>query len=110
MSFFTRAVVGLAIVAGIVHVFKKDLRKIARVLQKPAENFVADVRKELGDQPADGAVGAAPPPSALSGSDSSALNHPPLPPPHVLTGATPAPPAAPEKQSTDAGRKSEELR
>ena len=47
MSFFTRTVIGLAIAAGIVHVFKKDLRKLAQVLQKPTETFVKDVRKGL---------------------------------------------------------------
>ena len=49
MSFFTRAVVGIALVAGVLHVFRKDVQKIARALQKPAENFVKDVRKELDD-------------------------------------------------------------
>jgi hypothetical protein len=47
MSFFTRTVIGLALVAGVVHVFRKDLAKIGRVLQKPAENFVKEVKKEL---------------------------------------------------------------
>jgi len=47
MSFFTRTVIGLALVAGVVHVFRKDLQKLARVVQKPAETFVKEVKREL---------------------------------------------------------------
>ena len=85
MSFFTRTVVGLALLAGVVHVFRKDLQKVARVLQRPAENFVRDVRSELAARP----PGAeAPPPLAPpEGAISEALAKAQAP--------TPAPPAEP---------------
>ncbi len=47
MSFFGRVLVTAAVVAGVVHVFRRDLRRIVGVLQKPAAAFLTDVRREL---------------------------------------------------------------
>ena len=51
MSFFGRVVLTAAVVAGVVHVFRRDLKRIIGVLQKPAATFLADVRKELDSTP-----------------------------------------------------------
>lgn len=53
---FQRAVVFLALVGAGVHFFRKDLQKVARVLQKPAENFVKDVKRELETTKAKGSA------------------------------------------------------
>lgn len=37
----------IALIAGAVHVFRKDLFKIAGVLKRPAQNFVKDVQDEM---------------------------------------------------------------
>lgn len=47
MSFFFRTVVGLAIVAGTVRIFRKDIARIVETLRGPAQTFVKDVRREL---------------------------------------------------------------
>jgi uncharacterized protein HemX len=70
MSFFTRALVGAALVAGIVHVFRKDLQKVAKVLQKPAENFVKEVKKELDATSAQKVAGSLP--TAAAGGEGAA--------------------------------------
>ena len=51
MSFFGRVVLTAAVVAGVVHVFRRDLKRIIGVLQKPTATFLADVRKELDATP-----------------------------------------------------------
>lgn len=70
MSGFTRLVVGAALIAGIVHVFRKDLQKVAKVLQKPAKNFVKEVKKELDTNAAQKAVGSI---GATGSSEASAV-------------------------------------
>ena len=47
MSFFTRTALVVALVAGAVHVFRKDIVKIAGVIKRPAQNFVKDVQDEM---------------------------------------------------------------
>lgn len=71
MSFLTRALVGAALVAGVVHVFRKDLQKVAKVLQKPAENFVKEVKKELDATSAQKVAGSLPT-AAASGEGAAA--------------------------------------
>ena len=47
MSFFMRTVVGLAIVAGVVRIFRKDISRIVETLRGPTTNFIKEVRQEL---------------------------------------------------------------
>jgi len=47
MSFFGRALLTAAVVAGVVHVFRRDIRRILVALQKPTETFLSEVKKEL---------------------------------------------------------------
>ena len=56
---FSRTVVVLALLGAGVHFFRKDLTKLARVLQKPAENFVKEVKRELDAPSAQGAASKA---------------------------------------------------
>ena len=51
MSFFGRVVLTAAVVAGVIHVFRRDLKRIVGVLQKPTATFLADVRRELESSP-----------------------------------------------------------
>lgn len=50
MSFFGRAVLTIAVVAGVAHVFRRDLRRILGALQKPTEKFISEVKRELEDK------------------------------------------------------------
>jgi hypothetical protein len=50
MSFFGRAVLTIAVVAGVAHVFRRDLRRILGALQKPTEQFISEVKRELEDK------------------------------------------------------------
>jgi hypothetical protein len=50
MSFFMRGAVVLALVAGAVHVFRKDLVRISSALRGPAQNFVKEVSAEMQKQ------------------------------------------------------------
>ena len=47
MSFFGRALLTAAVVAGVVHVFRRDIKRILGALQKPTETFISEVKKEL---------------------------------------------------------------
>jgi hypothetical protein len=68
MSMFSRTVVVLALLGAGVHFFRKDLQKLARVLQKPAENFVKEVKRELDTTPSgQGAAAASKAADAISG-------------------------------------------
>ena len=44
---FGRIIITAAVVAGVVHVFRRDLRRIVGALQKPTATFLADVKREL---------------------------------------------------------------
>lgn len=64
MSFFMRTALVVGLVAGAVHVFRKDLVKIAGVLRKPAQNFVKEVQTEMkAAQPSLPTTAVPPPPS-----------------------------------------------
>lgn len=56
MSFFVRSALSVAIVLGVVHVFKRDITRIARVLKKPTENFINDVKKEITSTNSGGSI------------------------------------------------------
>jgi hypothetical protein len=58
MSFFGRTVITLAVVAGILHVFRRDVARIVGVLRKPTENFLRDVKKEIDTGATPGALAA----------------------------------------------------
>ena len=58
MSFFGRVLLTAAVVAGVVHVFRRDIGRILGALQKPTEKFIKEVQKELDVQKASGALGA----------------------------------------------------
>lgn len=60
LGMFTRTVVLVGLIAGGVHLFRKDLTRIAKALKKPAETFVKEVRKELDTEKAGGAAASAP--------------------------------------------------
>lgn len=62
MSFFTRTAIVLALVAGVAHVFRRDIVRIIGAVRAPAATFLRDVKKEL-DVPA--------PPPAPPSPDSS---------------------------------------
>lgn len=47
MSFFTRLAVVALVVGSVVHVFRKDIVRVAGVLKKPTENFIREVKREL---------------------------------------------------------------
>ena len=47
MSMFGRIIITAAVVAGVAHVFRRDLRRIVGALQKPTATFLADVKREL---------------------------------------------------------------
>lgn len=40
----------IAVVAGVAHVFRRDLRRILGALQKPTEKFISEVKRELEDK------------------------------------------------------------
>lgn len=89
MSFFGRGALLLAVTAGVVHVFRKDLRRILGAVSKPASKFVSEVRQEL-EKPAEEKAGdgqvkavAAPPPPIVEPAKVT-------PPPPAQTPAAPA--------------------
>jgi hypothetical protein len=47
MSFFGRTFIVLALFAGAVHVFRRDITRVVGVLKKPTENFIKEVKNEL---------------------------------------------------------------
>jgi len=47
MSFFGRTFIIIALFAGAVHVFRRDITKVVSVLKKPTENFIKEVKNEL---------------------------------------------------------------
>ncbi len=47
MSFFGRTFIVLALFAGAVHVFRRDITRVVGILKKPTENFVKEVKNEL---------------------------------------------------------------
>jgi hypothetical protein len=57
MSFFGRVLLTAAVVAGVAHVFRRDLGRILGALQKPTEKFIKEVQKELDVQKAAGSSG-----------------------------------------------------
>ena len=93
MSFFTRVALTAAVVVGVAHVFRRDLRRIVGVLQKPAAAFLTDVKRELDASNA--AAGAATPGAADAARiDAPAAASPP-PPPSTPPPSTPPPPPPP---------------
>lgn len=56
MSFFGRTFVLFALFAGAVHVFRKDIARVAGVLKKPTENFLKEVKSEIDSNKAAGAI------------------------------------------------------
>ncbi len=70
MSFFGRTFVVLALFAGAVHVFRRDIARVVGVLKKPTENFIREVKHEIdtGNKPA----GALASKAAGSGASASA--------------------------------------
>ena len=50
MSFFGRVLLTAAVVAGVAHVFRRDITRILGALQKPTEKFMKEVQKELDVQ------------------------------------------------------------
>lgn len=73
MSFFVRSALSVAIVVGVVHVFRRDITRIARVLKKPTENFINDVKKEISSTKSTGSI-AGSLPSSTEGAASQAAN------------------------------------
>lgn len=97
MSFFRGALM-LAVTAGAVHFFRKDLRRVLLALSKPAGKFVSEVRQELEKPESDKAAGdgqiksvAAPPPPIV---DPSKVPSPPA----SQTPSAPAESAAANKE------------
>jgi hypothetical protein len=96
--FFGRTLFGLALIAGVVHVFRKDITRIASVLRKPTQQFLQEVKKELGDAPRNnGAAGS--PVSAAPPAPGPA----PGPAPIRTVAAAAVPAAAPEAAHPPAG-------
>lgn len=58
MSFFGRTAITIAVIAGILHVFRRDVARIVGVLRKPTENFIKEVKKEIDNPAATGAITA----------------------------------------------------
>ena len=74
MSFFGRVMITAVVVAGVVHVFRRDIGRILGALQKPTQNFIKEVQKELDVQKAGaGIVGSGS--SSVSGVSSGVLKH-----------------------------------
>jgi hypothetical protein len=74
MSFFGRVMITAVVVAGVVHVFRRDIGRILGALQKPTQNFIKEVQKELDVQKAGaGIVGSSS--SSISGASSGVLKH-----------------------------------
>lgn len=92
MSFLGRGLIIVAVAAGVAHVFRKDIARLAALLRKPAANFLGDVRRELQETAppptAPAAVAAAPPAVAAV----------PPPPPAAATPTTAPPAAAPPSE------------
>jgi hypothetical protein len=120
MSFFGRALLTAAIVAGVVHVFRRDMTRIVGALRKPTETFLRDVKREIdAKRVADEATTAvragseALPPSA-GGSASGAAAAPPPPPANAVPPPPPpqaqAPPAAGAPPTASAAAPEKELK
>jgi hypothetical protein len=109
--FFGRTLVGLALIAGVVHVFRKDLTRIVSVLRKPTQQFLQEVKKELGNAPPPGAApgaGAAAPRQVATGAGGSAGVQA-AGPAAQAPGAAAAPPVSPPPASrTSTGAQSEQ--
>ncbi len=76
MPIFGKTFFALALVAGAVHVFRKDLIRVAGILRKPLESFVKEVAENS---------------KAVTGAAKTASNLPEVP----NTSAISTPPSAP---------------
>ena len=95
MSFFSRVALTAAVVVGVAHVFRRDLRRIVGVLQKPAAAFLTDVKRELDASSA--AASATKPSEADAASPSVRIESPAAAPPPLPT--TTSPPSSPSSTS-----------
>ncbi len=56
---FSRALLTFAVITGIAHVFRRDLKRVVGVLKKPTETFVKELKNEIEASKAAGATGEA---------------------------------------------------
>lgn len=91
--FFTRTVIALAVVAGVVHVFRKDVGRLAGalgMLKRPAQTFMRELRKEIDDASgaaATGSTGNGATKAVTSSMPAAAASREPI---QQATGSTPA--------------------
>jgi hypothetical protein len=100
MSFFGRALLTGALLAGVVHVFRRDLTRILGALRQPTQHFIKEVQRELEEQKPAGSEGAGsgalPPHNGAATSSTEAPRTSAAAVPSAAAGGAPSQQAAPQ--------------